>query len=527
MATLSFYTIGSTFTELINNFIEEGSFHTAYEILQDGGMNKDMIKEFFEGKWKFEGDTREGDHTLSVLPCDNLRDDEFWVTAVCTMFQFNDETYELIRFLENPTKCKDARFKENIEALLKVYSTEEIIQKVYRGILRRHGWKTYTTAPLEKVDSGVILKDGTLVVCGYMEHDELYQYLRSLGVVNHSRWMDDKDSIHMSSGQISGYIAHIIESSFKDEDKASFAQLKMLFDLRNHGISFYGYRDGTVTARVMKYFARNEEGGTKFGNLSFLKAFYPHINLPKFSKDKLVDCAEQCLRTSPTKSLAGLLNSKFEIDENSINEMMLDWEKYKDILPNNEFYYFYQEYIHGNNGVSLYEEKGCFNYDMSKNRGDIVAGVKGLEVLSNENYDILRKLSSDLYACIKKPIQLEFVVDDNDVLFIVQLRVIENFNKEKTVIQATPKEAMCRGNSFSIGRVECTADEILIVDSEAASEMLIGKKALLIRENPIFSHILALSSCLGIPSMTGVRVDTLKGNFIIDTNREEGYILKI
>lgn len=92
---------------------------------------------------------------------------------------------------------------------------------------------------------------------------------------------------------------------------------------------------------------------------------------------------------------------------------------------------------------------------------------------------------------------------------------------------ATPKEAICLGNSFSTGRVECDADEVLIVDSEADSEMLLGKKALIVRDNPKFSHILALSSCLRIPSMSGVRIDKLEGKVLIDTNREEGYILQM
>lgn len=65
METLHFYTIGTQFTSMINDFIKEGSFYQAYEILKDGGMPGNMIKEFFEGKWKFEGDTREGDHSLS------------------------------------------------------------------------------------------------------------------------------------------------------------------------------------------------------------------------------------------------------------------------------------------------------------------------------------------------------------------------------------------------------------------------------------------------------------------------------
>lgn len=526
METLHFYTIGTQFTSMINDFIEEGSFYQAYEILKDGGMPESMIKEFFEGKWKFEGDTREGDHSLSVVPDNNLREEEFWVTAVCTMFQFNAEAYNLARFLYHPERCEKESFRKNVEALLKVYSIDEIITKVYRGILRREGWEVYTECPLERVNGGVILKDGTLVVCEYLEHNSLYDYLGGLGVVDSTRWTDDQESLHISSGQISGYAAHILESNFRDE-VMPFAQLKMLFNLKSHNFSFYGWRDSTVIERVLKYYSREQNMGAKFGNLKFLETFYPEYKLPKFSKEKLSDNIKQCLRTSPKKSLAGLLNSKFDINENSLNEMLEDWEKYKDVIDKNEFHYFYQEFIEGKNGVSLYESKGCFDYEMSKNRGDIVSGKKGVEILSPDNYDKLRKLSSELFLYTEKPIQLEFVVDENNVLYIVQLRLIENFKKEKTVRIATPKEAICRGNSFSIGKVECDADEVLIVDSEADSDMLLGKKALIVRENPKFSHILALSSCLRIPSMSGVRIDKLEGRVIIDTNREEGYILKV
>ncbi len=526
MQTLHFYTIGSNFTSMINDFIEEGSFHQAYSILEDGNMPEEMIKEFFEGKWKFEGDTREGDHTLSVVPDNNLRDEEFWVTAICTMFQFNAEYYNIARFLYHPERCEKESFRNNIEAILKLYSVEEIIQKVYKGILRRVGWEVYNKCPLEKVENGVILKDGTLIICGYQEHLELYQYLPSLGIVSSSSWTDDEDSLHISSRQLSGRAASRLEHSYLYDSELPFEQLKMLFDLREHGLQFYGYSETTILERIIKYVSKKENMGAKFGNLIFLQTFYPSILLPKFSRVELSDIEKQCLRTSPKKSLAGLLNSKFDINENSLKEMLEDWDKYKDVIPDNEFHYFYQEYINGDNGVSFYEEKECFSYDMSKNRGDIVSGVKGTSVLSPDNYDKLRSISSELYKHIKKPIQLEFVVDEEDILYIVQLRVLQNFNKEKTVIVATPKEAIYKGNSFSTGRVECDADEILIVDSEADSKMLLGKKALIVRENPTFSHILALSSCLGIPSMTGVVIDRLEGRVVIDTEREEGYILK-
>jgi hypothetical protein len=44
-------------------------------------------------------------------------------------------------------------------------------------------------------------------------------------------------------------------------------------------------------------------------------------------------------------------------------------------------------------------------------------------------------------------------------------------------------------------------EDILVVESDAESKELIGKKALIVKSNVEFSHILALSKTLCIPSM--------------------------
>ncbi len=531
MDTLQFYTIGEDFTGLLNDFIYEGAFHKAYSILKDGGFNSLQIRDFFDGKYKFTGDTRKGD--LNAVKIDGERTSEFWTTAICTLVNSHDVFWRYSYYLSNTSRCKTEGFRNDVEALLKVYTEKEIVQNVYRDILKRDNWEVFTEAPLERHNDGVLLEDGTFVACDYMGHNDLYEVLYGVGIVDTSNWIDDETTIHISSGSLNGGILNSLQSpEYYDEDgdtKVTVAQRKMLFDMRGQGYKYYGgFTEGRIIEDLMRCSVVENKNGSKYGNLMFLKSFYPNYNLPLFDKQPLADDIKQCIRTSPLKSLAGLLNSKFDINENSINEIKADWEKYKDLIPKNELHYFYQQYIEGGNGVSLYEDKSVFSYDMSSNRGDIVQGKEGLTILSPENYDRLRKLSSEIFEHVKKPVQLEFVVDESDTLYIVQLRLIQNFKKEKTVALATPRDAVYLGNSFTAGKVKCDADDVLIVDSEAESEALIGKKALLVRENPKFSHILALSASLGIPSMTGVRIDLLeKGEYYIDTQREEGYIQKI
>lgn len=88
----------------------------------------------------------------------------------------------------------------------------------------------------------------------------------------------------------------------------------------------------------------------------------------------------------------------------------------------------------------------------------------------------------------------------DDTVWIVQLRILEN-NAEETVILNKPEETLIIGKTFSKGIIEVDTDKILILDSDGDSELLLGKEALIVKEDVEFSHILALSKALRIPSI--------------------------
>jgi len=112
----------------------------------------------------------------------------------------------------------------------------------------------------------------------------------------------------------------------------------------------------------------------------------------------------------------------------------------------------------------------------------------------------LEVVGKELYEDIDKTIQVEFVLSDN-VVYVVQLRLLRN-NAERTVVVHTPEDTFLTGKTFSQGVLEnVNVEEILVLDSDGDSELLLGKKALIVKNEVEFSHILALSKALRIPSI--------------------------
>ena len=91
-------------------------------------------------------------------------------------------------------------------------------------------------------------------------------------------------------------------------------------------------------------------------------------------------------------------------------------------------------------------------------------------------------------------------------------------------------------DSLVIGRTFCSPEystnievalkDILIVEQDCASEMLLGKKALIVENDTNFSHILALSKALRIPSMYATGKVRLEGKttFRFNTEYTTGFI---
>lgn len=503
--TLNFYTVGEDFTRLLRDFIREGRVNTVYEILVDGGFPKNLIKDFFEGKYKFTGTTQFGDDLSVVEDNSGYFKDGLEQCLKSLLFEFELELNDIPRLLSFTDHRK-------IYALSKIFNLNELKKRFGTNslnsftieLIKNKGFGVHLFDELEKVEKffdGVILPTGDLITCGYQEHNVLYPFLQELGLIVSNDWTDCDETIHISSSQISGSLAYHLESPYKEylDEKLTEKHLLAVFRLRKSLSSAYGSND-KVTKLLLDYTGHQEKYGGKWNNLTFLNKYYNSnlFKLPKFSKER-IEGVKNCLRTSPKYSLPGLLESKFNLNENSVKELEETFKKFKDVVKENELHYFYQEYIEGPNGVFHYDRDG-FRFNVSENRGDVVQGKSGNYFISQTALRKLEKIGEILYNDLDKSIQVEFVLKDDDV-YIVQLRLLKN-NAERTVIVRPPLETFTLGKTFSRGVLDSVnVDDILILDSDGDSEQLLGKKALVVKNDVEFSHILALSKALKIPSI--------------------------
>lgn len=511
--SLSFWTNGEYFTNLLRDLYQSGEFAKVINILKDGGCTRDHIKDFFMNKLKFMGDTRSEEGMWVEEDTETTNWEETFIIAFRTFMNIPKikrryYEYELKEVLLN----KD--YPNELQLILEYFTFEEIRNLIYLKILENEGYKPAKF--LEKVTNGVILQNGVFIECDYMEHNHLYGILFELDLASYSQWTKDNKTLHISGSSISGRLTASIEHyGLYDDAIPTEEQIDTIFKYRYHiSQGFYGYGKNNIAEVLRKYINDKFDKGGKFNNLTFLKRFYNEINVPNFSLNPHDIKGNQLfIRTSPKKSLPGLLNSKLvdnnsiEIN-NSIDKIKEDFSKHIGLLKtnyvdgtsfdDNEIHWFFQEFLEGPNGVAHYYEKD-FKYQVSDNQGDIVKGVQSNQSLNLNHYDELRKICSLLSNDMKQPIQVEFVIH-NDKVFIVQLRILEN-HYEETVIIHPPSNTIVHGETFSKGNEEIDVEDILIVESDGISELLVGKKALIVESNVEFSHLLALSKVLRIPSM--------------------------
>jgi hypothetical protein len=83
---------------------------------------------------------------------------------------------------------------------------------------------------------------------------------------------------------------------------------------------------------------------------------------------------------------------------------------------------------------------------------------------------------------------------------VLKNKAVSNFQKKEIL-----EDALVIGTTFCSptygANIQLELDDILIVEQDCSSEMLISKKALIVENHTNFSHILALSKALNIPSI--------------------------
>lgn len=565
MAALSFWTDGPSFTNLLMDLYRSGEFKKFESILIDASLPEHQIKEAFLLKMELTGSTRDADGMQCSFRDNSPEDfDELLYYSVTTAIrskprdEFERNNNYQIGFLD--IIDKSLKKDENIKTILKYFDVDELKKRCWRLIVQENFEITTLYDAITKNEnsiSGLLLRTGHFIQCGFQQHSELYPVLRSLNLVE---GMDrlNSDALSISSNMLSGTLAFGLQEGsydYPDRYEPTNRQVEELWKLKDHKLSHYS-RTGKTTSvneQLLEYTAHKVGLGGKFGNLEFLKRFYPEVPIANYARVPDSNWETTIVRTSPKKSLPGLLNSIKASGEKEISDAVEkikeDFEKHKELVRFNSIHWFFQEFMEGQNGVVNCIEKprgqyprnlspeytATLKYDIdiacSTEQGNIVEGhISNVEV-GFENAAYLRRLSRRLADDFDADIQLEFVILPNEEIRIVQMRMLQNKpNKNAEVPESYLEESLLTGKSFSSPEystnIEVELSDILIVEQDCSSEMLLGKKALIVENDTNFSHILALSKALGIPSMyaTGKVVLGGKTKFRFNTEYSTSYI---
>ena len=534
---LHFYTTGEAFTELLEGYYRSGLFDLFDQLLGDN-LNEDQKKLAFRLRIKLTGSTQnDGDLSCHFLEEDPEDFAEKLYFAVKTSIKdiLNEDLLELEWISEREEG-------KNIKVLLKYISADEICYICRNQILKEKGYEIteFPSVEEDRTINGVITKDGSFIECGYQDHINLFPILYRAGLSDAGDWTDSREVIHISSSQLGGYVIHNFEDRFSREGYyITPEQVQTLWRLKkwvSETRSSFG--DNNICSLIRKYVVDQENLGGKYGNLKFLERFYPDIKLPRFSTnlDDFRDHEKVFIRTSPKHSLPGLLNSRVinTSEENyakAKEEIINEFDQFKDVKENNEIHWFIQELLEGGNGVChIRKEPNCrdskytFRYQLSENQGDVVNGKITTHQLTYPQERELKRIALEIFNDLDQSIQLEFVVHEGDI-YIVQLRILEN-EFDVALGSHRPSDILYEGLTFSKGSGTLSVEDILIVSEDALPEDLLNKKALIVENNSEFSHILALAKTLRIPAIYGTGPidfgDNKKVNF--NATCKEGFI---
>lgn len=556
---LHFWTTGEAYMSLMDDLFRSGEFEKYHLMLGDGNLDRPQKKLAFRYRMNLTGDTRsEEGLSCSFLPEEPKDFNETLYYAIRTAIvaanrkhdRWNNKTLEIREIAKSGYR--------DIVTLLEYFTIDEIYERCYKYIIEEEGY-TLTTLydAMTKNDntiSGLLMKNGEFVQCGYQDHVSLYPVLVQLGLVEGEDRLEC-DALSISSNMLCGAASYGLESLHFDFNKyyhLSDEQIHELWRLREHRLQHYTSNEKrSVNEGLREFFCFKQGMGAKYGNIMFLKKFFPHIKTCEISKEFREDWKANFVRTSPKYSIPGLLNSiKANTEEealSAVKQIQTDFNKYKDVRGRNEINWFYQEYLEGENGVVnciKTNEVGRYSreyavlmeYEIgiacSSVQGDIVGGKKPSFEISLDEAAELKTIARELATTFEEDIQLEFVrVAEGDIR-MVQFRTLKgspqtNFEPQQDELDKAIVigKTFCKPHYINCG-VEINTDEILIVEEDCEAEKLLGKKALIVENTTNFSHILALSKALNIPSIYGTgKVDLPKNKQAwFNVEHRTGYI---
>lgn len=575
--TLSFSMTGEGWTNLIRDFIAEGSINTAFEIMKD--VPEEVWFQLFFQQYKAIGDTR--DNSMQLVKTEKeewlTQEEVVWVlknivaksdykiwelTDLTTATELQqsilekrreeivedtlseserEEAYEDLEDAEERFNEKSERVQKNFLALQLIflagkldlinYLQTTLALPLQKAFLTDKGFCVNYREDLTPnlIMDGIILESGLYISVGHQDHNYAYHKLSEMDLSG--SWMSCMRTIRISSNQMpySG-LGKTILKSYRTTHEAYLTeeQIKTLIVVAPHLGSYGG--DDNIPHYVMKYYRDVfiKKGG-KYGSLLFLKEAFPEVLIPEISLEK--PQGKYCVRSSPRKSMAGILDSYFHDDVlGAEDKMQKKFQEHKDLIPHNALHYFYQEHLDGDNGVCHFDFEG-FRCAVSRERGAIVAGKKGDIEVRDIYQEQLKTIAEKIYNYFSfreyVTIQLEFVITSKG-LYIVQLRVIEAEISIEKPKYADDKKLLATGRTFYMyynSKITLKTSEILIITSDVPSHTLIGKKALIVVNQDEFSHTLALSVALKIPSIQVDKLPNLPEVITLDVGQRTGYIL--
>jgi hypothetical protein len=530
--TVNFWTTGENLTNLYRDFILEGNYNIVFQEFVNQNIPVEEVKKFILQETKFEGDTRkDGLFIVEDTPLTKEKLAERFITGIRTLCVYEDSFEKVSDVFDRDfiNLCDRKDVQKNLRALFKIFTRDEL-KKLLNWELCKADLGYYVVNEIkDEYFNGIILQDGSIIEVGVQEHRFAYDTLMEYGYSNdNNSWGNDCTmTLKITEGQLVGAGSHAFlkYELFKDNCDITIEQAKVVMKHIDKLKSWDRYGDN-LRVDILEFIEFYHDKGGKYGKLKFLETMYPQFNLPQFDLEP-IEGIKNCIRTSPKYSISGLLNSKFDISETSISEIEVDFEKYKDVVKDNELNYFYQEYLEGINGVCNYRSIG-FDYACSETRGDIVQGKAGSVTLTYDQEQELETIAKILFDDLEKEVQLEFVIS-GDKIYIVQLKVLSDAKRESyrgnTMIDKD--DIIVTGKSFyPTEKYGIKKENALIIDSDCDSSEVIGKEAVIVREDVSFSHALALSNTLKIPSIYAVGDVEIPDEFSIDTYYAEGYILR-
>jgi hypothetical protein len=521
--TLSFYTTGEDMTNLIYSFLNDGNFKTFFQIMDDSGIDEEYVKLFFKGCVELKGDTRKDGLLLSTPEKPHKVDLK---TAVLTWLSSSDEYKEDgdVRFdsiYAGDWKPEHERLKKLLgnDYIPKTFNTRQ------NHLFSKIGYTVLNEMPKDrKVVNGIVIEDGTFIQCPAYGHSSLKTELVAMGY-------DESQFLNISYNEIYGELITLICHNKLDKINHKNV-LKQFKTLKKFPIIRDKYTYESAYKLLNSYFIEHYGNGGKYGSLKFIDELYG-FNVPEISTSYFKGAG--FVRSSPEKSLPGLLESYRIEDEQQVSEiiekMKSDYNNYENIVKWNSFNYFFQEFVEGKTGVAHYTTDRVFSYDLSNKNYDVVEGKSGGERLSANVEKELELMMHELHVDFgfNYDIQLEFCVNEKGEIVVLQFRTFE-VEKEEIKIPEINGEILCEGIAFNQGVVEnIYGKEILVVDQDATPSQLIGKKALVVTGDGQYSHVLSLSRVMNIPSIykTGnVEVDELK-TYSVVSNKEISKLIKL